>query len=680
MPAQQKQMKSRSFSAKDKGGSSNPAKKAKTAFKGKDKDRSNEDGTARQPQLAKKVPSTHKEQRKMRDERKAEKNPNYTLTTELKSLWEKARVKRMSSTERAPILTQLLERSKGKMMDIIFQHDSARVIQCLIRYGSAEQRKVIFDELVEHTVALSKTKYSRHIIPKMLQYGTRQQRDTIITKFYGHVRKLIRQKIPADVLATAYVDYATSAQRTALVQEFYGPLFSLFRTRDDQTLATFIEAHPEKLKYVLKSMKTTLTPMLEKGICSHHIVHRVLLDYLLHAPEEDRTEMIDTIKPLLVEMLHTREGSRLTCFTLKYTNAKSRKEILQSFKPYVEKICMEEYGHMVILAAFDLVDDTVLLDKTLLKEIAKVAENLANDAYGRKVLLYIAAPRSAVYFSPAVVSLLTELDDSPFSKKDMPVRRGEVLAAASPFLIDLVANHAKTLCRTGHTSLLVVEILSHCIGDKTKAYDAVVTEALAKEDPLYEHASGHKMLKQLGQLVDETSPRSFAQVFLKAIDESNKVEKMLKCNRGAFVLLSLLETGVDCSTLVAEIRAYVPRLGDELSPGLKLLVQALENVKNGKYVKDEEDGDDETGTNAPAEESASKVVEAEPEQSKASVTAVETVAEDSGSEKPVKRAKSARNTPAKQAAKKADNVVDEFSPIQTRASRRRSMAQTPKKK
>ena len=49
---------------------------------------------------------------------------------------------------------------------------------------------------------LSKAKYSRHIVPKLLQYGTRPQRDAIIVQYYGHVRRLMRQKVRLACLHT----------------------------------------------------------------------------------------------------------------------------------------------------------------------------------------------------------------------------------------------------------------------------------------------------------------------------------------------------------------------------------------------------------------------------------------------------------------------------------------------
>ena len=39
---------------------------------------------------------------------------------------------------------------------------------------------------------------------------------------------------------------------------------------------------------------------------------------------------------------------------------------MKSFKSFVAKICKEEYGHLVLLALFDVVDDTKLVQKALI--------------------------------------------------------------------------------------------------------------------------------------------------------------------------------------------------------------------------------------------------------------------------------------------------------------------------
>ena len=44
-----------------------------------------------------------------------------------------------------------------------------------------------------------------------------------------------------------------------------------------------------------------------------------------------------------------------------------RKVIVKSMKTYVVKICKEDHGHLVLLALFDSVDDTKLVQKAIIE-------------------------------------------------------------------------------------------------------------------------------------------------------------------------------------------------------------------------------------------------------------------------------------------------------------------------
>ena len=67
----------------------------------------------------------------------------------------------------------------------------------------------------------------------------------------------------------------------------------------------------------------------------------------------------------VVSILHTRDGSLAAMHVLWNTPAKERKAIIKTFKGHVAKIAKEEYGHHVLLALFDSVDDTVLVKKSI---------------------------------------------------------------------------------------------------------------------------------------------------------------------------------------------------------------------------------------------------------------------------------------------------------------------------
>ena len=48
----------------------------------------------------------------------------------------------------------------------------------------------------------------------------------------------------------------------------------------------------------------------------HSLVHKVFLDFFLHAPAKLRTEMIESIREAVVYMAHTHDGARVAMHCL----------------------------------------------------------------------------------------------------------------------------------------------------------------------------------------------------------------------------------------------------------------------------------------------------------------------------------------------------------------------------
>lgn len=78
-------------------------------------------------------------------------------------------------------------------------------------------------------------------------------------------------------------------------------------------------------------------------------------------------EVIDLLKERVVEMVHTKDGVICGMRSIWYGNPKERKIIVRTLKSLVSKLCMEEHGHLLLLAIFDAVDDTLLVQKVILK-------------------------------------------------------------------------------------------------------------------------------------------------------------------------------------------------------------------------------------------------------------------------------------------------------------------------
>lgn len=262
--------------------------------------------------------------------------------------------------------------------------------------------------------------------------------------------------------------------------------------------------------------------------------------------------MLDAMKEQAVEILHTKEGAQVAMLCLLHASPKDRKAMLKTMKPFVVKICKEEYGHMVMLRMFDVVDDTVLMSKAILAEIVKEMEDIAKDKYGRRVILYLLAGRSPKYISPQSIELLAKGDvvRANTSKKDAAVRSAELLNYISPALISLIASKTRNLTSEPLACQVVLETMLHATGDKTPALEALL--ALAAEDPTESTSEAPNVLltmptdrlfKTLVQS-DYKAPLAepslhFAKALLQKI--SSHIEFYSQQGASAFIVLSLLE-------------------------------------------------------------------------------------------------------------------------------------------
>ena len=73
--------------------------------------------------------------------------------------------------------------------------------------------------------------------------------------------------------------------------------------------------------------------------------------------------------PTLVRMVHTKEGAQVNCAVISYGTAKDRKKVIKAMSEHVGKLMNEEWGHIVLICALSLVDDTTLLRKSLVPEL-----------------------------------------------------------------------------------------------------------------------------------------------------------------------------------------------------------------------------------------------------------------------------------------------------------------------
>ena len=472
----------------------------------------------------------------MAKERKAAK-PLADPLARTKEIWERLRRKsHVPREERQQLVAELYGIITGKCKNFVLKHDSVRVIQTAIKYATPDQKKMIARELAGSYCQLAESKYAKFLIGKLLVQGDDEIRDFIVPEFFGHVRRLIKHPEASWILDDVYRGVATKQQKAILLREWYGAEFALFRGDNiggvSSGLADVLLSNPSKRTPIMRTLHDFINNLIQKKMTGFTLLHDAMLQYFLNTKTgtEEVTEFIELIRgdeegDLLKNLAFTKSGSRLVCLTLAQGTAKDRKQILRVYKDVIPMMSSDPNGHIIILAAYEVIDDTVLTAKSIFpelfsKEAEKQAESIifyVNNLYARTVVLYLLQGRSKALFPASLSSdleVLAEMDvaSTATSKKDPKTRRYELTKSISSYLLKAIEYAAADLGATSFGCQFMTEVLFGAEGDKVPALNAIATAAAtdpclaeaadnSPDDEVVMHVAstphGGKMLKSL---------------------------------------------------------------------------------------------------------------------------------------------------------------------------------------
>jgi pumilio family protein 6 len=239
----------------------------------------------------------------------------------------------------------------------------------------------------------------------------------LLAHVQGSVRTLAKHPVGSQVLESLYFP-APPAQKKSMEVEFYGAEYALFGAAGDGTGATAVKSLKEAMlrkpvaqrQGMLRQMNAALLPILEKGLVSPSIIHKVLAEYLDVGGPGTKFEAAHSLAgPAFLRMVHTREGAHAVNLMLTHAGAKQRKAVLKALKGQVGRIVRDEHASVAVMCMLDSVDDTQLLAKVIVAELRQegLAE-LAEDRAARRVLLHLLRPRSTRYVHPHVLATLPD--------------------------------------------------------------------------------------------------------------------------------------------------------------------------------------------------------------------------------------------------------------------------------
>lgn len=398
------------------------------------------------------------------------------------------------------------------------------MIQTALKYANIDQRKMVVRELKGEYKTLAESRYAKFLIGKMLVHGDDETRDLVVPEFYGHVRRMMKHPESSWIVDDIYRGIATPSQKATMLREWYGAEFALFKSDGkgpvSADLQQILAEHPEKRTPIMRSLLDLINLLVQKKTTGFTMLHDAMLQYFLNVQQggEEMKESIELLKgdeegDLLKNLAFTKSGARLVCLASAYGNAKDRKHILRTYKETIQALAYDAHGHKVLLAVYDVIDDTVLVSKSVIPELAgkdpksesqqQLLLAATTHLNGRIPLLYPFCGKAKAILPNEDLKLLDEIHRIRIttSKKDPEVRRKELVASLSPPLLSLITSHAKDLISTSFGCQFITEVLLGSTSTEGREPASRAVAALAngsdENQALLEQPAAGRMLKTL---------------------------------------------------------------------------------------------------------------------------------------------------------------------------------------
>ncbi|XP_011494528.1 PREDICTED: protein penguin [Ceratosolen solmsi marchali] len=531
-----------------------------------------------------------KQQKDLRDKRRAKKLDDiYDISIKAKKIGEELRRTKLSENIKEKLTKNLYDLIQNKYAKLIFSHDISRVIQWQLKYCNDDTMSAIMEEIKPNLIDMFYSKYAKNIIKTLLKRGSDNVKQLILQQCNGHVVKLLSSVISAPIFEKIYVEIASPSDKNIVKQEFYSDLYKKCKDPNVKVLAdTFKDAGDMKVA-ILSTVKSNLIKILNKNLINSTIVHTVLYEYLSICSKEDRAEIIVMTRPLIAELSQTKDGAKAANLCIWHGTNKDRKLIMKALKGHVKDIITSEYGHLIILALLDCVDDTILLKKIILQDMLNDLNEIVTNNYGKRVILYLVARRDTHHFHPSLIEYLKEGDGNETSKKPADIREKELLDSVVDNLLEGIKSDIKLWLSKGSIQLVTLAILKCCREDKPKlAFEAIakfITDPSSKLEngkkealDIIEDPGLHLMLKKLIQMDSERVQKNeltFGEVLLEHLS-TEVIKHWINFNRSCFLLITLLK--YESEKAVSELKAQllkIEELKSKKSLGALILLKKL---------------------------------------------------------------------------------------------------------
>lgn len=368
--------------------------------------------------------------------------------------------------------------------------DRARIIQTLLKKAPQTIKTEIAEKLIPHITDVALSKYGKFCVSRLMLYCGKEIREKAVNALMTNIVKLTSHNFSSALIDAIFLNHATPDQKLFMKQEFYSDLYKNDKNRTVKSLKdTWVGSEMMKNGFI-NSTRMNLMKVASKNLVDNSLIHAVLLEFIEEAGEQDRNEIITAFIPHLATIASTKQGSRAAVLCYLYSVAKERRAMLKSIKEHVTKLCVHEHGHLLILEILNSTDDTLNIKKTLFATMVTDIEMIVSSEYGKRVVLFIVSPTKEFFHPKELQQLESDLKLGT-QKKDIEIRRKELLDGVSKDLLDSIKSNPNFWLKGGHTARVTLAILQSISAttETSEAFDALCSVVCGENWMVHENES-----------------------------------------------------------------------------------------------------------------------------------------------------------------------------------------------
>ncbi|KAH8294499.1 hypothetical protein KR044_005278, partial [Drosophila immigrans] len=404
----------------------------------------------------------------------------YEVTVEVKKIYEQLKCQRTKNKDAlVQQMYDLLNVDNGDNINKVAKaHDTARILQCMIKFGSPALRVELSEKLMPDAVAMCQSKYSHFCIQAMLKYCNTATKSKLADALMGNIVRLAGHNIAGKLIDEIY-QVATKQQRCHMRQEFYSELYKKTKDANVATLTdTYKEASNMKAS-ILGAVKSNIEHLANKKLLDSSLLHAVIVEYL-QATSDNLAETAVTLAASIPQLLSTKQGTEAATLCFYASEPKTRRAILKNIKEHLLKIALHEHGHVFLISLFNVLDDTKAAKKSVYDPLHGDLKTLVASPHGRRVIQWLIAPGDTVCFHPSFIKFID--GGLEHSKKDKDVRRKELLEQIEGPIADAISEDPAYWLSNSTIGLVTITILKHITGEHYSKAAAALAPVVATAD------------------------------------------------------------------------------------------------------------------------------------------------------------------------------------------------------